>query len=29
LIELDDGRVEVLEIPSELHQFLVLFLYEA
>jgi Uma2 family endonuclease len=29
LIELDDGRVEVLEMPSELHQFLVLFLYEA
>ncbi|MBA2594442.1 MAG: Uma2 family endonuclease [Pseudomonadota bacterium] len=29
LIELDDGRVEVLGMPSELHQFLVLFLYEA
>ena len=29
LIELDHGRVEVLEMPSELHQFLVLFLYEA
>ncbi len=29
LTELDHGRVEVLDMPSELHQFLVLFLYEA
>lgn len=29
LAEFDHGRIEVLEMPSELHQFLVLFLYEA
>lgn len=29
LAEFDHGRVEVLDMPSELHQFLVLFLYEA
>ena len=28
LVELDQGRIEVLEIPSELHQSLVMFLYE-
>jgi Uma2 family endonuclease len=29
LAEFDHGRIEVLDMPSELHQFLVLFLYEA
>jgi len=29
LAEFDQGRIEVLGMPSELHQFLVLFLYEA
>lgn len=29
LSEFDQGRIEVLDMPSELHQFLVLFLYEA
>jgi Uma2 family endonuclease len=29
LAEFDHGRVEVLDMPSQLHQFLVLFLYEA
>ncbi len=29
LSEFDHGRVEVLDMPSETHQFLVLFLYEA
>lgn len=29
LSEFDHGRIEVLDMPSELHQFLVLFLYEA
>ncbi|MGH8479886.1 MAG: Uma2 family endonuclease [Gammaproteobacteria bacterium] len=29
LTEFDHGRIEVLDMPSELHQFLVLFLYEA
>jgi Uma2 family endonuclease len=29
LAEFDQGRIEVLDMPSELHQFLVLFLYEA
>ena len=28
LVELDQGRIEVLETPSELHQSLVMFLYE-
>lgn len=29
LAEFDHGRIEVLDMPSQLHQFLVLFLYEA
>jgi len=29
LVEFDLGRIEVLDMPSELHQALVLFLYEA
>jgi Uma2 family endonuclease len=29
LIELDEGRIEVLDMPTELHQFLVAFLYRA